>query len=292
MCSNGCIHGGLQERFRADSLTDAQVEQIKPDLKTLCEESAAWHPTGLEQASCYHAIGHLTMYMTNADLKKSISLCKEIAGKKDDGRDFTHLCFDGAFMQIFQPLEPEDFALVKGKQPTKETAGNFCAAYTGVERGACRSESWPLFVDSLETPKGITGICSFLRNDPPEEDRCYSVLFYVITPRLHFDPTAITAFCEKLPRQRGEQCFANAASRMIETDYRNADKAASLCISAASLGFGDKCFQEILTYSVYNFHPGSPESAALCNKLPKPWNDRCLTRQPGNNNFSQHPVAE
>lgn len=286
MCSNGCLHGGLQERFRAESFTDAQVEQLKADLETLCEAKQGWQPTGLEQASCYHALGHLTMYITNADIKKSIKLCQDLSIKQD-GRDLSHLCSDGVFMQIFQPLEPEDFALVKGKQPTRQTVGDFCAAYHGTDRGSCRSESWPLFVDSLQTPKGIIDICSFLHNDPTEEDRCYSALFYVITPRLHFDSVAIIGFCEKLSSQRSQQCFANAASRMIETDYRNTDKATSLCISAARLGSGDQCFQEMLTYSVYNFHPGSPESLGLCNRLPQPWNDKCLARQSANNNFSQ-----
>ncbi|MDP3778757.1 MAG: hypothetical protein Q8R30_01755 [bacterium] len=282
VCSNGCLHGGLQERFRAESFTDAQVEQLKPDLETLCEAKQGWHPTGLEQASCYHALGHLTMYITNADINKSLNLCR-VLSIKQDGRDFSHLCFDGAFMQIYQPLEPEDFALVKGKQPTKQTVGDFCAPYQGAERGSCRSESWPLFVDILQTPGGIIAICSPLHNDPAEEDRCYSALFYVITPRLNFDAAAITAFCQKLPEQRGGQCFANAASRMIETDYRNTNKAADLCMAAARAGSGDQCFQEMLTYSVYNFHVGSSESLELCSRLPKPWNDKCLARQSASN---------
>ncbi len=118
VCSNGCIHGGFQERFRAENFTDAQIQTLLPDLINLCEDSPNWHPTGLEQGSCYHALGHLTMYLTSADINKATSLCKEI-GVKKDGRDFSQLCFDGSFMQIYQPLEPEDFALIKGKEIKK-----------------------------------------------------------------------------------------------------------------------------------------------------------------------------
>ncbi|MBI3420898.1 MAG: hypothetical protein HY006_02440 [Candidatus Sungbacteria bacterium] len=279
VCSNGCLHGGLQERFRADSFADAQVEQIKPDLQTLCEARGQWYPTGLEQASCYHAIGHLTMYITNADIRESVALCKEIAGKKD-GRDFTHLCFDGAFMQIFQPLEPEDFALVKGKQPTKQTVGAFCNVFSGAERGACRSESWPLFVEELQTPQGTVTLCSSLEDDPAEEDRCYSTLFYVMTPRLHFNVADISTFCQKFSEaKRVQQCFANAASRMIETDYRNIAKAARLCTMAAPFRSDDACFKELLMYATYNFHPTSPESLQLCQALPEPWNTQCLEQR-------------
>ena len=111
MCSNGCIHGGFQERFRAESFTDEQIEIVKPDLAMICEKRGSWNPTGLEQASCYHAIGHLTMYLTDADIDKAIKIC-EFAAIKPNGRSFIQTCTDGVFMQMFQPLEPEDFALI------------------------------------------------------------------------------------------------------------------------------------------------------------------------------------
>jgi hypothetical protein len=145
MCSNGCIHGGFQERFRAESFTDQQITSIKPDLKVICEDRASWHPTGLEQASCYHALGHLTMYLTSGEVGRSLPLCDELS-LKSSVRDYRQLCYDGVFMQIFQPLEPEDFALVHGKQPIKETFGAYCDNYSGTQRGSCISEGWPLFL--------------------------------------------------------------------------------------------------------------------------------------------------
>lgn len=272
MCSNGCIHGGFQERFRAESLTDKQIIEIKPDLKNLCEDRDNWHPTGLEQASCYHAIGHLTMYMTSANIDKSIALCKEVA-IKNDRRDFGQLCFDGVFMQIFQPLEPEDFALVKGKVPTKENVEAFCSKYTGQMKGSCLSESWPLFRDELQKPEGLVAFCS--KSEASEQNRCYSAIIYVLTPQFNFDLQKIEAYCSGLPENISKICFANAASRMIETDYRNANKAASLCSNAISAS-QNACFEELLKYSDYNFHAGSEEFLKFCNALPNTWKDKCL----------------
>lgn len=273
-CSNGCIHGGFQERFRKESFTtDAEITAIKPDLMEICEARSNWNPTGLEQASCYHALGHLTMYITNADLNKATALCGEVANK-NDGRDFRQLCYDGAFMQIFQPLEPEDFALVKGKQPTKKNVKAFCASFPEAEHGSCISESWPLFRDEIQQPEGFIAHCSSLPST--QQDRCYRVLIYIVTPLLNFQQEAIGDYCSNLPQQLQPVCYANAASRMIETDYRFLTRAVALCTNAPTASLQDACFRELLTYSTYNYHPGSKESQEVCQALPAPWSEKCI----------------
>lgn len=278
MCSNGCIHGGFQEKFRAESLTDEQIEGVKPDLKSICEKRDNWNPTGLEQASCYHALGHLTMYLTAADIDKAVKLCQEIA-LKPDGRDFQQLCFDGVFMQIFQPLEPEDFALVSGKQPSKDDVVNFCSKFKGWQKGSCLSESWPLYRQELiDNPDELVKFCS--RSENLQQDRCYLSLFYVLTAQFDFDTGKIKDYCLGLPKTRQGQCFANASSRFIETDYRNIDKSVSLCSDSGTQVNQETCFEELLKYSTYNFHVGSDEFDKLCHGLPNPWQGRCsgLTR--------------
>lgn len=275
MCSNGCIHGGFQERFRAESLEDDQIAEIKPDLMSICEKRENWNPTGLEQGSCYHAVGHLTMYLTAADIGKSIRLCEEIA-VKSDGRDYRPVCFDGVFMQIFQPLEPEDFALVAGKQPAQNEVLKFCGVFAEGARASCLSESWPLFNDEIKTPQGLAKFCSM--SAAGYVDRCYNGLFYVITSQFNFDSEKITAFCAGLSKERIGQCFANAAGRMIETDYQNINKSVALCSSAIRFAGGERCFEEMVFYSTFNFLPGSPEFFSLCNALPSSWQEKCLNK--------------
>lgn len=274
VCSNGCIHGGFQEKFRKESLTDSEIPKVIPDLKTICEEKPNWHPTGLEQASCYHAIGHLTMYISNAEINKALELCDVIA-KKSDGRNFTQLCYDGAFMQIFQPLEPEDFALVKGKQPTKETIISYCDNFTGAVRGSCISESWPLFrSDLVKSSDGIVKFCSLEKEG--YQDRCFNGIFYVITAQLNFDFEKIKPLCEGLPQKLKPMCFLNIASRMIETDYNNIGRSVAVCNYASPVDPDNQCYNMLLTMSKYNFHPKSKEFYTLCNALPEKWKQQCL----------------
>jgi len=276
MCSNGCIHGAFQERFRAESLPDAEIAELKPQLQNICEGGPGWNPTGLEKGTCYHALGHLSMYITEADIKKSVELCKEVTAA-NTMQDYSQICFDGAFMQIFQPLEPEDFALVEGKEPAKEELLSFCSQFTGEQKGSCWSEGWPLYYNEIITPEGLVEFCAQMKADG-QEDRCYNALFYVITAQFSLDENRVKDFCGGLPQDRMGQCFANASSRMIETDARLVDRSVALCATAAAFDVGGKCYEELLVYSTYNFHAGSENFYRLCNALPDPWSAKCLAR--------------
>lgn len=274
LCSNGCIHGGFQERFRAESFTAEQIQGIKPDLKSICEKRSNWNPTGLEQASCYHALGHLTMYITEANIPDSIKLCEEIA-VKEDGRSFLQVCLDGVFMQIYQPLEAEDFALISGKEVAKDQVDSFCGQYSGYPRASCLSESWPLYrTEIMNNPQQLVSFCS--KEDKENQPRCYEGLFYVLTAQFNFDLGRIKNYCLGLPEDLAGKCFASTASRMIETDYRNIAQSVDLCSTVSASNGKDQCFNELVKYSTYNFHAGSAEFTKLCNDLPNPWKDKCL----------------
>lgn len=277
MCSNGCLHGAFQERFRTDAMPDADIPTLTKELEGICTVRPNWKPTGMERATCYHALGHLAMYVTAAETKKSLALCDAIS-QKENAEQFLQICYDGVFMQIFQPLEPEDFALVKGKQPAKEELRDFCLQFIGVRQGSCWSEGWPLYLQEIVKPDGLMKFCS-TPTEPREQNRCFSAMFYVLTAtQWHLDENRINAFCGKLPKERQGQCFANAASRAVETDARLADKSAAICSLAVSAGVADECYNELLVYSTYNFHIGSKEFFDLCNRLPEPWNTQCLAK--------------
>jgi hypothetical protein len=103
-------------------------------------------------------------------------------------------------------------------------------------------------------------------------------LEYVLTARFNFDEKKIISFCQGLPTSRQGQCFANAAGRMIETDYRNIDKSLAICQSAESSQVGDRCYQEMVLFSTYNFKAGSNEFYQLCQSLPSVWSQKCLAK--------------
>lgn len=277
VCSNGAIHGAFQERFRTDALPDAAIDELKKELSGICEARAGWEPTRLEQATCTHALGHLTMYVTEANIEKSLDLCDDIALNRD-GYDFRQLCYDGAFMQIFQPLEPDDFALIEGKEiETPEEASVFCSAFSGSRRGSCVSESWPLSLQEIEMPKGVINHCSVL-GDEAEISRCHTALFYMLTAIRGLDTAWVYDFCSGVDDGLTGQCFANAASRFIEVDWGNIDEARSICEHASTFGVADQCYEELLLYSTYNFNRGSEAFFELCGALPDTWRKQCLAQ--------------
>lgn len=274
LCSNGCIHGAFQERFRTESMTDAQIKKIQGDLEAVCEPRGSWKPTGLEQATCYHAIGHLLMYVTKADADKASSFCDQIA-MRFKRQNLLNVCYDGVFMQIFQPLEPEDFSLIKGKEIKKEQHVPFCNRFDAKKRASCLNEGWPLYFDEIRTPQGLLNFCD-LQATPSSKDRCFHALFYVLTAQFNFDETKIKNLCNDLPEKRKGDCYANAASRFIETDRQMIQKSIELCKYAQTVGVGDRCFNELIIYSTFNFHKRSSDYFSLCNGLPQPWKSKCL----------------
>ncbi|MEX0652018.1 MAG: hypothetical protein WD509_00905 [Candidatus Paceibacterota bacterium] len=277
MCSNGGIHGAFQERFRAESLPDANLSELRSILSGVCDKREGWNPTSLEQATCTHALGHLAMYITDAHVENSVDLCREVAIRYG-GNDFTQICFDGVFMQIFQPLEPEDFGLIEDIAPkTKEDALVFCSQFEGKVYESCHSESWPLSLKEIKTPEGLVGFCGLMTNEG--RNRCFNALFYVVTTQFRFNEERMTHFCSEIPETQKGQCFANTASRMIETDWSMIDASVRICKTAEEFAVGDICYNELLLYSTYNFHKDSKEFVSLCRALPGEWEKRCFNGQ-------------
>ena len=178
-------------------------------------------------------------------------------------------------MQIFQPLEPEDFAIVEGLQPEKEELGAFCSQFSLAQQNSCWSEGWPLYYEEITTPEGLVEFCSAPQGSL-QQDRCYLNLFYVVAAQFRLDETKMVNFCSGMSEEKKAQCFANMASRIIETDASLVVRAVRLCKEADLFGIGERCYEELLFYSTYNFHPGSEDFSRLCLSLPEFWQDKCF----------------
>ena len=279
MCNNGCPHGALMARFQnqTEFLSDEQIQEIKPDLQDVCEPRGTWNPAEVERSMCYHAIGHLNMYATNANINRSVQLCQDI-GVKQDGRNYVQTCTEGVLMSVYQPLGPEDVALVKAIQPTKDTVDSFCGQYTGEVFHACHRESWPLFVQGVLQPQGLTQFCSYT-TDESQQVKCYSSLMNLITNRYVVDQEGfgrLESFCTGLPQKRIGLCFEQAARRLIQIDPAYAKKAVEVCRLAETLRVGDACYNRLVSYTLDSFHAGSEAFLQYCKALPSPWNAECF----------------
>lgn len=275
MCTNGCLHGTLQERFRNEVLSDEQIETLKPDLAIACERRDDWNPTGFEQQDCYHGFGHLSLYITGANFKKALEICDSIA-LKNDYEYMPTICYEGVFMQLFIRLEPEDEALVKGKVPTKETLREFCLKFNGVDQvEACWMSGWPLFKEELKNASGIVKFCT-TPSDTRKQNRCFSLMSNTMAQRLNFDTGKIVALCNKIPEEKQGRCFAYAALSMTNEDKMFIETATKLCSFAKTKRGLDECYRILLKHSSYNFHKGSSEFIEFCNSLIEPWRSDCL----------------
>jgi len=284
-CNNGCLHGALMQRFNAEYLSDAQIESIMPDLESVCEPRGDWNPVRVEMAMCYHAIGHLLMFATKADITKSLHLCEKI-GEKPDGRNYVETCTYGVLMTVFQPLEPEDFALVRHLTPPKERVDSFCDKFRGVNKYSwhgCRRESWPLFNEELWQPEGLVKFCSYT-NEPEWQRRCYSMQMNIINTQIGVsknDINAVREYCKgmpdapRIPESPRELCFAFSAQQLVQLDPQFTDEALETCKAAAKLGIGDACYKEMAYFGYASFHPGSEPHQEYCGKLPEPWATTC-----------------
>lgn len=275
MCANGCLHGALVARFSADALTDAEIEAALPDLSVACERRDGFDPSQLDQAVCYHGLGHLAVYMTGADIPDALAICDRL-GKKTDGRDLRNVCYEGAFMQIFQPLEPEDEALTEDISVTKANARDFCDRFgTPAKQAACWREAWPLFRSTAQTPEGVVAFCEQTRHTEYRA-QCLNMLFYTIGQGNHFNTAETSEFCAAVQTPHQAMCYAANAKAMVQAEPELASRAAALCDRAQ----GDAraaCFRELDAYAAYRFTAGSAAFARLCERIPETFQRTCYS---------------
>lgn len=266
ICLNGCVHGALQESFSQYSISDAELEALKPELKSLCVESQT---ATIGIANCYHALGHLTMYTTNGNINKSTALCKELSFKTN-AIDFEKVCLDGAFMQVFQPFDPEDLALLNGWKIKKEEYLPFCNQFDTKKRNSCLISGWPLFYNELQNPEGVLDFCS--RVDENEKNRCFGIVIYILVTIFNFDAKKMRNFCFKFPKNHSAKCFSHVATKLLDNNYKNMFEAVNLCYNAAP--FDSHCFTELEKYTHYMFNNDSKELSYVYQFLPMPWKTR------------------
>lgn len=266
LCSNGFIHGVVGGRFRAEVLDDMTLETHLPDFARACEPRPGWQPSALDQAICYHGMGHLYMFITDADIPTALSLCEATA--QSGTGDFRRVCREGVYMQIYQPLEPDDFLLIERMEvkPTKETVREFCAVYERDEyEGACLRESWPFFRDEVFTGAGIERFCAGQPN-AAEETACFESAFALLGRTSLGAPERVLAACAEVGEQWRSMCYAHSAVTIIEEDRDAGETLVDFCNSAPD-GYGNECLEGMAQKAHFLFGD-SPYRSAFCTALP------------------------
>jgi hypothetical protein len=281
LCSNGYAHGALVARFNDEDLSPEEFEYALKDLSIACEERDGWNPTELTKAICYHGIGHVLIHMTLAHIDDSLRGC-ETVGLKSDGRDYRQLCIEGVYMQLFQPLEPEDYALVDmlPYTPTRDNIEKFCEenSQNTEQHGACWREAWPLFFTELYTSEGVNNYCSYL-TDEKQKEFCFISAFTINGRSNLGTPEKMAATCNGLPSEYQGMCFGRGANAFPEEDPGLVSQAIDMCNRAQEEKAKDECFGFLAQVAAFNFHPGSAPFEELCSSVPAKWESQCRREQ-------------
>lgn len=277
LCSNGYAHGAILARFNAEFFDPAEMELIIPELSIACEARAGYNPTDLHKAMCYHGMGHVIVHLTNADIGRALDTCNTIA-QKDDGTDYTRVCIEGVYMQLFQPLEPEDFALIEqlSEPPTRSTVENFCEVESrdDAEFAACWREAWPFFREEMSTGKGVMSYCARLTSSGGLHE-CLATAVTINARHNLESSERMAELCYDLPPEHQGLCFARGANAFLEEDPGLVDVAVDFCTRGGSTEVQNECNSFLAHAAQFNFHPGSPELHALCEVLPDQWQKTC-----------------
>ncbi len=275
LCSNGFIHGVIGGRFSAEVLDDATIQKFLPDFIRACAPHDAWHPSDLDRAICYHGMGHLFDFITNADIPKALGLCANVAPD-----NYSRVCIQGVFMQIYQPLEPDDYQLIAQMKvkPTKSTVRSFCATFkVPIYVGSCLEESWPMFQRSIFDGTGVRTFCSG-QPDATETNMCYVSMSSIIGRMSLADPSAAALACGRFPADQQQTCYNFSAQAVLEEDLNDAKKALDLC-RRASGAIADSCIQTLVDHANFTFGSKTEAYNQFCRAVPSQYKSQCVSNQ-------------
>lgn len=276
LCSNGFIHGVVGGRFRSDVLDERTIESLIPDFSSACEPKEGWTPSDFDRATCYHGMGHLYDFITDADLSRAVTLCERTAPEPEQ-----RVCTQGVFMQIYQPLEPDDFELIKRMQvrPSTTTTRAFCARYDDpMSVGSCRSESWPYFRDGILEGSGAQSFCADYPN-ATEEDYCWGTISAIVGRMSLDDVEKAVRACTNFPVQRQDECFNGASQAVLEENRTDAQKAVAVCRRAPA-GLQDPCLSTLLSHARFLFGNNRDQFDSFCTALGPSYADSCARHRP------------
>lgn len=267
LCSNGYIHGVIGGRFRAEVLDENTLKTLIPDFSRACEPRQGWSPSLLDEAICYHGMGHLYMFITDAKILKALSLCEETAMSPTG--DFRRVCREGVFMQIYQPLEPDDFLLIEQMpiKPTKATVRQFCASFErDAYEGACLRESWPYFRQEILNGSGIEKFCSG-QPSTDEETACYESAFSILGRQTLGNRGQALSGCSKVPEERKDACYSRAALTILDESREEFPEAIAFCKQAPGT-YGQGCLRFLVDISAFIFGNDALLWGRFCAAIP------------------------
>ncbi len=272
-CNYGCLHGALLAHFRKETFNSSDINQALRDLVDFCEPRDDWQPTRLDVSMCYHAIGHVMMFLASGKPAVALDLCQAVGTTKTEPNKY-EICAEGVFMTLLYPNAAD--IPIKMSPPTKENVAAYCRQFGQKEQDVCLRESASLFEKDLVTAPAILSFCKKMHQKASVE-KCLGTVFNRTTDAAYqrANPIdAIAGLCKTFPVPFSGSCFGLSAQRIIQTDLSFVSDAVALC-SRAGDDARPACFQALIAYKPFLFPRQAPQAISFCRALPPPWEDEC-----------------
>lgn len=277
ICSYGCGHGAIQPFFRDVAIKEMDhPEVVAKQLADVCKPSDEWNKTDNGVRNCLHSMGHVAFYMYDGDLAKSISFCNMVASYGNRPELEYYMCSGGIFMQAFLP-DAQDAQQIQGQSPpTRENLSEFCSQFDLKTQPICIMEGWPLFVEDVQTSKGLSTFCKRFIPYHQELDCIHRLAAEVVLVQ-RMDPAKAEELCRELPEDEFTTCISGAATQLFSVDASLIPQAVEVCNRVEEAKPQFLCFDKIMEVGSVMFGVGSPSYEQLCSLLPVSIQDECRT---------------
>ena len=277
-CSDGCPHGAVIGRFGGDQLSQKDAQQAKEELSTACGYDGIEDHLTPRMYKCIHGVGHLIMFLAEADIEESLAICKSVSAGDDNSAYAA--CSEGVFMIMHQPFGPDQEDLVEGLAPTFNQIDEFCGKYEGIALESCYNEAFPTIGGGVLDQSVVEDYCKYSDNIEVQ-DRCLEVLHMVAAKQFLVSDNLtledLVDYCGDASTDKvGRNCIRSGAVKVLQQDPAFLDRVVDMCLQAEGIGYGQACFNEISDYFPRTYLVGN-ESALneYCSVLPDDWQAVC-----------------
>jgi len=258
-CISGSYHGAVEGYFMAQDipLNDPDDELYTKTLTGICGQSSDY-PQQEIYNQCNHGIGHALMFVTDADLPRSLKLCDALSSAVE-----SRLCYTGVFMEnsnsSTDPNHPSKY--IKADNPLYP-----CDELGKQYESTCYALKAPYFFTSTggDWDKTIE-LCGKIPQQ--HQGGCFSTIG---ANQVGFvtDSAALNDNCQRLPSKFRSSCAQGVASHLI-IRYGGDYKAAMAFCAQVPLSNKQACYRQI-GLSERNWTASDEELVAVCEKIKEP----------------------
>lgn len=279
-CTRGFFHGAIEGYTRYNP----EFQLDEKTIPKLCSQASNaiqnTDPEFTPNQTCIHAIGHVLLVQEEADVKKSIALCKKLSP------DLRFDCYVGVFMENQSKDNLFAHGLVKSKNSswTEEDTvlqEKICSQYSYSEEigKACWQTIGPMF--GLLTGDDTTTLVQRCSNAIKQQniDECLYTAFsfkgFLLATR-NDDVNKMLNICSEYNKNEAKRMLCNirAIEYILTASYEYTPYVIELCSRSKPLQTSETCFSYAASKIAKNFQ--IENKSMVCGYFPEKYRDQCF----------------